>query len=278
MARANRHFISGYAWHLTHRCHKRDFLLKFTKDKQRWMYWLFEAKRRFGLCVLNFTVTSNHVHLLVYDTGNGNKTIPKSIQLIAGKTGQEFNSRKGRKGAFWQDRYHATAVATDNHLIQCMVYIDLNMVRAGVVKHPNDWPFGGYRHILTPPKRYRLTDNKKLMELMNIREVEQLRETYRNWIDVAIMKSNTARQPQWTECIAVGNKFYVEKVKDQMGYKAVGRKIIENRDSFVLREPQLSYQSVSDRAIRMQPEENTIYWQNGPESNLDQNMSLEESF
>jgi len=32
MARANRHFISGYAWHLTHRCHKREFLLKFAKD------------------------------------------------------------------------------------------------------------------------------------------------------------------------------------------------------------------------------------------------------
>jgi putative transposase len=162
MARANRHFISGYAWHLTHRCHKREFLLKFAKDKQRWMYWLFEAKKRFGLCVLNFTVMSNHVHLLIYDSGNGNETIPKSIQLIAGKTGQEFNSHKVRNGAFRQDRYHATAVATDDHLIRCMVYIDLNMVRAGVVKHPEDWSFCGYRYILSPPKRYRLTDNKKI--------------------------------------------------------------------------------------------------------------------
>jgi hypothetical protein len=33
-----------------------------------------------------------------------------------------------------------------------------------------------------------------------------------------------------------------------MGYKAIGRKIIENRDSFVLKEPQVPYQSVSDRA------------------------------
>ena len=269
MARANRHFISEYAWHLTHRCHKREFLLKFAKDKQRWMYWLFEAKKRFGLCVLNFTVTSNHVHLLIYDTGNGNETIPKSIQLIAGKTGQEFNSRKGRKGAFWQDRYHASAVATDDHLIRCMVYIDLNMVRAGVVKHPKNWPFGGYRHILAPPKRYRLTDNKKLMELMNISKIDWLRETYRNWVDSAIMRGDIKRQPQWTESIAVGDKVYVEKVKDQMGYKAIGRKVVENGDSFVLREPQVSYQSVSDRAVRLQPEDNTIYWQNRPDNYLD---------
>ncbi len=128
MAQAHRHFISGYAWHLTHRCHKREFLLKFAKDKQGWMYWLFEAKKHFGLCILNFTVTSNHIHPLIYDTGNGNETIPKSIQLIAGKTGQEFNSRKGRKGAYWRDWYHATAVSTDDHLIRCMVYIDSNMV------------------------------------------------------------------------------------------------------------------------------------------------------
>jgi hypothetical protein len=105
------------------------------------------------------------------------------------------------------------------------------------------------------------------MELMNICEVEQLRETYRKWIDAAIMKGNTTRQPQWTESIATGNKVYVEKVKNHMGYKAIVRKIVENRDSFVLREPQVSYQSISDRAIRVQPEDNTICWQNGPENN-----------
>ena len=33
---------------------------------------------------------------------------------------EEFNSRKGRNGAFWQGRSHATAVATDDHIIRCM--------------------------------------------------------------------------------------------------------------------------------------------------------------
>ena len=35
----------------TPRCHQKGFLLKFTKDRQRWRYWLFEAKKRYGLCV-----------------------------------------------------------------------------------------------------------------------------------------------------------------------------------------------------------------------------------
>jgi len=94
MARANRHYLPGYVWHITHRCHKREFLLKFSKDKKRWLYWLFEAKKRYGLSILNYTVTSNHIHLLVFD--NEKDTIPKSIQLLAGRTAREFNQRKKR--------------------------------------------------------------------------------------------------------------------------------------------------------------------------------------
>jgi REP element-mobilizing transposase RayT len=95
MARANRHHIPGYIWHITHRCHKKEFLLKFARNRQRWISWLFEAKKRFGLSVLNFAVTSNHIHLLVLDTRKD--VIPKSIQLIAGRTAQEYNLRKNRE-------------------------------------------------------------------------------------------------------------------------------------------------------------------------------------
>ncbi len=70
MARANRHFLPNQVWHITHRCHQKDFLLKFSKDRQ---------------------------------------------------------------GAYWEDRYHATAIESNNHLHRCITYIDLNMVRAGVV-------------------------------------------------------------------------------------------------------------------------------------------------
>ncbi len=128
MPRANRHYIPGYVWHITHRCHKGEFLLNFPRDRRRWIQWLFEAKKRYGLSILNYMVTSNHVHLLVSDDGNKD-TIPKSIQLIAGRTGQSYNQRKIRKGAYWEDRYHATAVECDEHLAQCMVYIDIHPVK-----------------------------------------------------------------------------------------------------------------------------------------------------
>jgi len=134
MARANRHFIPGQIWHITHRCHKRDSLLKLVKDRRGWMKWLHEAKLRYGLLVFNYMVTSNHVHILLFDD-SGRDVISRSMQLVAGRTGQDYNQRKRRKGAFWEDRYHATAIEAENHLLRCLVYIDLNMVRAGCARH-----------------------------------------------------------------------------------------------------------------------------------------------
>ena len=106
MPRANRHFIPGQVWHITHRCHKQEFLLKFARDRQRWLHWLFEARKRYGIQILNYAVTSNHIHLLAQDDYE-REVIPRTIQLVAGRTGQEYNHRKKRKGAFWEDRYHA---------------------------------------------------------------------------------------------------------------------------------------------------------------------------
>ena len=60
-------------------------------------------------------VTSNHIHLLVYDR-EGRDVIPNSMQLVAGRSGQAYHQRKQRKGAYWEDRYRATAVETGEHL------------------------------------------------------------------------------------------------------------------------------------------------------------------
>jgi putative transposase len=46
MARAKRHFIPGHTLHITHRCHKKEFLFKFDKDKKRYVEWLFQAKKK----------------------------------------------------------------------------------------------------------------------------------------------------------------------------------------------------------------------------------------
>ena len=131
MPRANRHYLPGHIWHITPAAIKENFTLKFAGMKSYAVTcgWVFEARKRFDLSVLDYVVTSNHVHLLVKDTGRN--VIAHSMQLIAGRTAQEYNRRRATKGAFWEDRYHATAIEIDAHLHRCVVYIDLNMVRAG---------------------------------------------------------------------------------------------------------------------------------------------------
>lgn len=55
MPRANRHDLLGYIRHITHRCHKKELLLQLARDRRAWMGWLVEAKKRYGLSVLNDT-------------------------------------------------------------------------------------------------------------------------------------------------------------------------------------------------------------------------------
>ena len=239
MPRANRCFIPGQVWHITHRCHERSFLLRFARDRRRYRHWLFEARRRFGLCVLNFTVTSNHVHLLVKDTARD--AIARSMQLAAGRTGQEYNQRRQRKGAYWEDRYHATAVETGEHLHRCVVYIDLNMVRAGVVRHPAQWPHGGYAEIQNPRERGWLINLGELSALCGFSSIERFQVAHREWVAHSLAGDAPRREPYWSEAIAVGSRAFVERVVTDLGDIARYREFEETGEGWALREPAITY-------------------------------------
>jgi REP element-mobilizing transposase RayT len=260
MARGNRHYLpGGYVWHLTHRCHKREFLLKFGRDRRTWIRWLFEAKKRYGLCVLNYMVTCNHVHLLVEDTGG--EAMARSIQLVAGRTAWEYNRRKGRKGAFWEDRYHATAVEADTHLSRCLVYIDTNMVRGGVVRDPGDWAWCGYHEIQNPPQRYTIIDRKRLMDLLGMNAVDELPGAHRGWIDDALGAGEVERDRTWTESIAAGGRSFVEEVGEKLGQRGFGRGVMETETGHELRERQASYKTNLAAQNGLPSPGNTYAWE-----------------
>jgi putative transposase len=260
LPRASRHYLPGYVWHITHRCHKKEFLLKFARDQRRWLQWLFEAKKRFGISILNYSVTSNHIHLVVRDD-KGEDVIPQTMQLIAGRTGQEYNQRKDRKGAFWEDRYHATAVEADSHLIECMIYVNLNMVRAGVVTHPSEWPFCGYQEIQNPRRRYSVIDDDGLMSLLDIKNRDDLKRIYKDWVEEALEKKSWERQPRWSESIAVGNEAFVRETKEKLGIRAIGREVIGADGSYELRDPEIPYKAVFGPPNDDLREENGFFWE-----------------
>lgn len=239
MPRANRSFLPGHIWHITHRCHKKEFLLKFRKDKLLWLRWALRAKQRYGLVILNFMITSNHIHLLATCRGFRDRMPPpqaisRSLQLIESRVAIGFNSRKDRHGAFWEDRYHATAVESGPQLAKCLTYIDMNMVRAGVVSHPRDWPYCGYGELAretaeNPTRRRRrslLVDSGMLMALIGVPDPVALLAQRNQWIDTAVRKGHLDRDPVWTEGLAVGSDDFLRSFASGLGSRIGAAEIV----------------------------------------------------
>ncbi len=163
------------------------------------------------------------------------------MQLVAGRTAQEYNQRKGRKGAFWEDRYHATAVDSDKYLARCMMYIDLNMVRAGVVLHPGDWRWSGYCEIQLPPQRYAVIDRKVLTEILGANSFKQYQQVHKCQISNVLKSTLLQRDPVWSQSLAVGHKDYVEGVKSALGITGHYKSVVNGNDAFSLKEPVVPY-------------------------------------
>jgi len=145
-------------------------------------------------------------------------------------------------------------------LVRCMVYVDLNMVRAGVVRHPSEWVFCGDNEIQNPRKRYSLIDLQELMELFHVRETGELKEAYRGWVEETLERGGLERRPEWTESIAVGGEAFVRRIKEGLGIRAKGRKVVGGESRFELREISAPYVDVFEGENVDLSGENTFFW------------------
>jgi hypothetical protein len=76
-----------------------------------------------------------------------------------------YNQRHNRRGYFWGDRFKSVIVEKGETLINCLAYIDLNPLRAGIVERPEEyrWNSIGY-HMQTSNKNNFLSLNFGLKE------------------------------------------------------------------------------------------------------------------
>jgi putative transposase len=210
MPRANRYIQPGCVYHLTHRCHNRHFLLRFAVDRNYYQERLRLAIHRFHVSLLAYCITSNHTHLLV--TAKNPSGISRLMQKLEGEFAAYYNQRKKRSGAFWSDRYHCTMIESGDHLWRCMQYIDLNMVRAGVVRHPEEWPWCGYHELVDKRKRYRLLDMDCLLEVQGKSDPTTFGQIYQSGIEQVLKAQRVHYEPIWTQSIAIGSKSFIETV------------------------------------------------------------------
>ncbi len=76
---------------------------------------------------------------------------------------------------------------------------------------------------------------------------------------------NSGKENKWTQSIAVGSKMFTEMIKEALGFRAIGRKIICDEDTFELREGQTLYGKANDLDSR-----NTFLWSQQPPSLIGQ--------
>lgn len=204
--------------HVTHRCHNRAFLLKFACDRDAYRALLREHLKCFELSLLDYCVTSNHVHLLV--DAPAREEVSGFMREVASEMARAYNRRKGRINAFWGDNYHATLVEDGEYLWRCLCYIELNMVRCGVVTHPREWPWVGYAEIMGQRQRYRCLDLERLCWRLRASSLEDLRKNLSASLAERIAQAESKREACWTESLAVGSQGFVEQVKPMIRFRS----------------------------------------------------------
>lgn len=209
MPRAHRYFVPGKIYHLTHRCHNRAFLFRCVRDRDGYRHALWSSLREAQVSVLAYCITCNHVHLLV--RSEETEAVSRWMQQVEGEFAQAYNRRKHRSGAFWSDRYHCTMVEGGEYLWRCMVYIELNMVRAGVVKHPGQWPWCSYQEWTGVRRRYRVVEQAECLRVSGAANPGVFRSHYGQLIEDRLAR-DLVREPPWTESIAVGSQAFVEEI------------------------------------------------------------------
>ena len=143
MPRKPRMYMAGTPAHIVQRGNNRDTCF-FAKDDYRiYKEWLGDACKRYSVELYAYVLMTNHVHLLLSpETKEGVSLV---MQSIGRRYVQYVNKTYRRSGTLWESRHKASLVQAEQYLLACYRYIELNPVRAGMVKHPADYPWSSYR-------------------------------------------------------------------------------------------------------------------------------------
>ncbi len=169
------------------------------------------------MSVLGYMVTCNHTHVVceVRDS----LAVANMMKLAAGSVAQQRNLRKGHEGSVWEHPYHCTRIQNGMHLLNCLRYVDLNMVRAGAVKHPTEWRWCGYDELAGQRKRYRIVDEDRLLFLTGFSSMLEFAAFYRASIEDCLAARSPVREPYWTEAVAVGSQDFVDAAERSTAYR-----------------------------------------------------------
>jgi len=143
MPRTGRLVITGYPHHVIQRGHNRQEVFTTDEDYHYYLHNLREWKERLGCRLYAFCLMANHVHLIV-DPGARGENLALLMKRVAGRQTRFVNRREKRTGTLWEGRYKSSPISTDEYLLACCRYIELNPVRAFVVADPLAYRWSSY--------------------------------------------------------------------------------------------------------------------------------------
>jgi Transposase and inactivated derivatives len=143
MPRSARIAPKDFVYHVLTRGNNKQDVFKDDEDFRKYIEILWKYKNQYKYKLYHYVLMSNHVHLVMETTQAGGELfqIMKGINL---SYAQHYKKKYVYTGHFWQDRYKSIIISKDEYLLACGSYVELNPVRAGMVKAPKDYPWSSY--------------------------------------------------------------------------------------------------------------------------------------
>ena len=142
MSRPLRLEFSGALYHVTARGDRHEPIFEDDQDRRGWLEIMGQALERFDARCFAFCLMPNHYHA-VLETRRAN--LSRLMRHVNGVYTQRYNRRHDKVGHLFQGRLKAILVDRDAYFLEVCRYVDLNPVRAGLVKSPQDWNWSSYR-------------------------------------------------------------------------------------------------------------------------------------
>lgn len=221
MARQPRLTVPGYPHHVIQRGNNRQPIVRDDADRMHWLALLAEHSVRFQVAVHAYVLMDNHFHLLA--TPETETGLPQLMQALGRSYVRYFNNRHGRSGTLWEGRYRSTVVETERYLLACMVYIDLNPVRAGLVAEPAEYPWSSHRHAIGQVVDKLVSPHALLWSLGNTPFAREA--AYRELVQAGLARGESEALTQATlSGWALGSERFVEALQEGSGRRlAPGR-------------------------------------------------------
>lgn len=129
--------------HVIQRGNNRQACFIADEDYRFYCDRLKEYALKTGCLIHAYVLMTNHVHLLL--TTAASDGVAALMKALGQRYVQYVNRSYRRSGTLWEGRYRSCLVQEESYLLTCQRYIELNPVRAGMVRHPAEYLWSSYR-------------------------------------------------------------------------------------------------------------------------------------